>query len=161
MTSKQKKELIAVAIVFAILLYLLLRKKATPVQAAAPVQTGFSRQLDTTTGFEVGFSGVRNDPNTIGPVVTPIGVSNNINDANFLNLIANGGSSDIPLCPNGYRPLIDPENSDVYCTLNGYGNAAQHAQQQQNPAPNPTSNTVVTGLAVTPVDELIAAGLLN
>ena len=81
--------------------------------------------FDFTTGLEIGYNGVRNDPSTIGPVITPANVTNSIHDPNFLNYLESG-ITQTPLCPLGSRPLIDPGDGDVYCTLNGQGGNATH-----------------------------------
>lgn len=105
MSKNTRKELIIVALIL-LLLYLLLRKKTT-VQAATSVTIN-----DPITGIPIGASGVQT--NSIGSVLLPNGIPNNIEDSSFQAYAQN---PNMPLCPNGYSPVIDPSNNQVYCVL--------------------------------------------
>ncbi len=94
-----------------LLLYLLFKKN--PLKAEVS-----SKLVDSGTGLYFGYGGVRNDPLTIGEILPPPGIPNDIANSGFQYHAKNPS---ISLCPDGYGPIIDPDNNKAYCILAGYG----------------------------------------
>lgn len=108
MSGTQKFVLIiAFAAGIGILVYLLLKKKkdeaATDVSTRIFVDVTRDNQpvvIDRKTGVEVGPRGIRSQ--AIGPALPPITTSGPMSAWN---------------CPQGYRPIVDPEDGGLYCIL--------------------------------------------
>jgi hypothetical protein len=103
MTNKQK---IFGLVAIAILLWYLSRKKL-------PIGSSTVRMLDSITGLPL-MDGASTDSNTIGEVLLPPGIPNDVSSASFQHAVQN---PEDPICPEGFTPVIDPSTNKAYCTL--------------------------------------------
>jgi len=111
-----KGEKIGALIALLLLLYLLFKKN--PLKAKVS-----SKLVDSSTGLYFGYGGVRNDPLTIGEILPPPGILNDIANSGFQYHTRQSLMASIPLCPDGYDPIIDPNNNKSYCILAGHGSS--------------------------------------
>jgi len=130
MERRDDSRFLAIFALLALIIWLLTKsvKAASPLNRPGGIPVVSTKIYDSSTSIEVGYLGVRNDPDTIGTAVVPPGVAPNLNDNNFVALAKQGPS--IPFCPQGYRALIDPENSGVYCTLIGSGGSTSNCNPE-------------------------------
>lgn len=87
-----------------ILLWLLSRKKL-------PTGSSSVKLLDPNTGLPIVEGSA---DNAIGEVVLPPGVPNDASSSSFQYAINN---PEVPVCPEGFTPVIDPSTNKAYCTL--------------------------------------------